>query len=167
MSQHTAQAPAGAFVRSLVFAMPPKNKLQDHSADNVGPTREKTLNQLIAKSDEALKFKVETVSDETSTEGTNSNRISEHMPHLAKIMDKCVPLRAVYGSPNGSHDSYICYTGRQKPGEPTGGWPSVGACVSKVLGPTFKSMLREQYGLVALQVIYLLWENQYLRIGKS
>lgn len=40
--------------------MPPKNKLQDHSADNVGPTREKTLNQLISKSDEALKFKVET-----------------------------------------------------------------------------------------------------------
>ena len=63
-------------------------------------------------------------------------RISEHMPHIAKIMDKCVPLRAVYGSPNGSHDSYICYTGRQKPGEPTGGWPSVGACTSKVLGPT-------------------------------
>ena len=56
-----------------IFTMPPKNKLQDHSADNVGPTREKTLNQLIA-------LKVETVSDETSTEGTNSNRISEHMP---------------------------------------------------------------------------------------
>ena len=63
-------------------------------------------------------------------------RISEHMPYMAKIMDKCVPLRAVYGSPNGSHDSYICYTGRQKPGEPTEGWPSVGACVSKLLGPT-------------------------------
>ena len=63
-------------------------------------------------------------------------RISEHMPHLSKIMDKCVPLRAIYGSPNGAHDSYICYTGRQKPGEPTGGWPSVGACVSKLLGPT-------------------------------
>ena len=63
-------------------------------------------------------------------------QISEHMPYMAKIMDKCVPLRAVYGSPNGSHDSYICYTGRQKPGEPTGGWPSVGACVSKLLGPT-------------------------------
>lgn len=63
-------------------------------------------------------------------------QISEHMPHLAKIMDKCVPLRAVYGSPNGSHDSYICYTGRQKPGEPSGGWPSVGSCVSRLKGPT-------------------------------
>ena len=40
----------------------------------------------------------------------NGIQISEHMPYMSKIMDKCVPLRAVVGSPNGSHDSYICYT---------------------------------------------------------
>ena len=28
-------------------------------------------------------------------------RVSEHMPYIAKIMDKCVPRRAVYSSPNG------------------------------------------------------------------
>lgn len=27
-------------------------------------------------------------------------------------MDKLVPLRSVYGSPSGDHDSFICYTGR-------------------------------------------------------
>ncbi len=61
--------------------------------------------------------------------------ICEHLPRMAKMMDKFTPLRSVYGSPNGAHDSYICYTGRKKPGEIRGGWPSVGSMVSKVLGP--------------------------------
>lgn len=61
--------------------------------------------------------------------------ICEHMPRLAAIMDKCVPLRSVYGSPSGAHDSFICYTGRKVPNQPAGGWPSVGAVASKVLGP--------------------------------
>ena len=66
--------------------------------------------------------------------------ICEHLPRMAKVMDKLVPLRAVVGSPSGDHDSYICYTGRKKPGEVRGGWPSVGATVSKVLGPTQPSI---------------------------
>ena len=61
--------------------------------------------------------------------------ICEHMPRLAAIMDKCVPLRSVYGSPSGAHDSFICYTGRKVANQPAGGWPSVGAVASKVLGP--------------------------------
>ena len=62
-------------------------------------------------------------------------RICEHMPQMAKIMDKCVPLRSVVGSPSGAHDSHICYTGRTTQNPPRGGWPSVGSCVSKLLGP--------------------------------
>ena len=27
---------------------------------------------------------------------------------MATIMDRCVPLRSVHGSPNGAHDSFIC-----------------------------------------------------------
>ena len=61
--------------------------------------------------------------------------ICEHLPRLAGIMDKLVPLRSVYGSPNGAHDSFICYTGRTTQNQPAGGWPSVGSVVSKVLGP--------------------------------
>lgn len=61
--------------------------------------------------------------------------ICEHMPRLAAIMDKCVPLRSMYGSPNGAHDSFICYTGHPVPNQPAGGWPSVGSVVSKILGP--------------------------------
>ncbi|MDP7204618.1 MAG: DUF1501 domain-containing protein, partial [Pirellulaceae bacterium] len=68
---------------------------------------------------------------ETSVPGI---RISEYMPGIAGIMDKCVPLRSVHGSPNGSHDSYICYTGRAKRNEPTGGWPSMGSMISRLRG---------------------------------
>ena len=61
--------------------------------------------------------------------------ICEHMPYMAKIMDRCVPLRSVYGSPDGAHDSFICYTGRSFVNQPPGGWPAIGPVVSKVQGP--------------------------------
>ena len=61
--------------------------------------------------------------------------ICEHMPRTAAIMDKLIPLRSVVGSPNGAHDSFICYTGRTTQNQPPGGWPSFGSVASKVLGP--------------------------------
>jgi hypothetical protein len=61
-------------------------------------------------------------------------QISEHMPHCARIMDKLVPIRSVYGSPSGDHDSFICYTGRTVQNQPPGGWPSMGATLSKLAG---------------------------------
>ncbi|MGV3756745.1 MAG: DUF1501 domain-containing protein [Verrucomicrobiota bacterium] len=62
-------------------------------------------------------------------------QISEHMPQCAKIMDKLVPIRSMYGSPSGDHDSFICYTGRTVQNQPPGGWPSMGAVLSKLEGP--------------------------------
>ena len=67
-------------------------------------------------------------------------RICEHMPRMAKIMDKCVPLRSVVGSPNGAHDSFICYTGRTTQNQPTGVGRRIGSSVSKLLGPANKAM---------------------------
>ena len=69
---------------------------------------------------------------QTNVEGIE---ICELLPRMAKVMDKLIPIRSVVGSPNGAHDSYICYTGRKKPNEGRGG-PSVGSCVSSLLGPT-------------------------------
>ena len=66
--------------------------------------------------------------------------ICEHMPRLAAIMDKCVPLRSMHGSPDGNHDSFICYTGRTVRNQPSGGWPSMGAVGSKILGPVDKAV---------------------------
>ncbi|MFP6766719.1 MAG: DUF1501 domain-containing protein [Planctomycetaceae bacterium] len=67
-------------------------------------------------------------------------RICEHMPMLARVMDKCIPLRSLYGSPNGSHDSFICYTGRSFRNQPPGGWPSLGSVVSFLQGSTNASV---------------------------
>ena len=67
-------------------------------------------------------------------------QISEHMPHCARIMDKLVPIRTMYGSPNGDHDSFICYTGRPVPKQPAGGWPSMGAVLSRLEGQTSSAM---------------------------
>ncbi|MGL5095614.1 MAG: DUF1501 domain-containing protein [Planctomycetia bacterium] len=64
----------------------------------------------------------------------------EHMPRLARIADKLAVIRSMYGSPDGAHDSHICYTGRPVPNPPPGGWPSIGSTASKLLGPTDLSM---------------------------
>ena len=66
--------------------------------------------------------------------------ICEHMPHMARVMDKCVPLRSVYGSPSGAHDSFICYTGHTVQNQPPGDWPSIGSVVSRIQGPTNPSV---------------------------
>ena len=60
--------------------------------------------------------------------------ICEHLPRLAAIMDKLVPIRTMYGSTTGDHDSHICYTGRPKTTPVPGGWPSLGSTLSKLLG---------------------------------
>lgn len=68
--------------------------------------------------------------------------ICEHMPRLAAIMDKCVPLRSMHGSPDGNHDSFICYTGRTVRNQPSGGWPSMGASAPKFSGQWTKPCQR-------------------------
>jgi len=60
-------------------------------------------------------------------------RICEHMPQLAANFDKFVAVRSITDSA-GEHSSFQKMTGH--PGKssqaPTGGWPSVGAVVSKL-----------------------------------
>lgn len=67
-------------------------------------------------------------------------QICEHLPLLAGMMHRLVPLRSMYGSPDGNHDSFICYTGRSVNNQPAGGWPSLGSTVSKLQGPTVESV---------------------------
>lgn len=59
----------------------------------------------------------------------------EHLPKLAGMADKLAVINSVFGSPNGSHDSFICYTGQNYLNQPAGGWPSFGSVVSRILGP--------------------------------
>ena len=63
----------------------------------------------------------------------NGIQICEHMPQLARMMDKAAIIRSLVGS-EGQHDAFQCLTGRVKRGMPPGGYPSMGACVSKLAG---------------------------------
>ena len=60
----------------------------------------------------------------------------EHLPRLGRIADKLAIIRSLHGSPDGDHDSFICYTGRSKRVQPPGGWPALGSAVSKLKGPS-------------------------------
>ena len=70
----------------------------------------------------------------------NGIQIGELLPRMARIMDKCIAVRSVIGAPSGAHDSFMCYTGRtgstfNNKGQPPGGWPSIGAALSRLMGP--------------------------------
>ena len=60
-------------------------------------------------------------------------QICEHMPRLARMMDKLAVIRSLSNS-EGQHDAFQCLTGRIHKAMPPGGWPSLGACASRVLG---------------------------------
>ncbi|MDA1276606.1 MAG: DUF1501 domain-containing protein [Verrucomicrobia bacterium] len=61
--------------------------------------------------------------------------ICEHLPLMAGMMDKLVPIRSIVGA-RDDHSDFQCMTGRLSRNQPPGGGPSIGAVVSKLLGPT-------------------------------
>jgi hypothetical protein len=60
--------------------------------------------------------------------------ICEHLPQMARIMDKLVPIRSLVGA-RDSHYSYQCMTGYHDRQAPAGGWPHFGAVASHFQGP--------------------------------
>jgi len=60
--------------------------------------------------------------------------LCEHLPRLAKMMDRFAVIRSLVGS-EGKHSAYQCVTGRTGPNQPNGGWPSFGSIVAKLQGP--------------------------------
>ncbi|MCH5375868.1 MAG: DUF1501 domain-containing protein, partial [Planctomycetes bacterium] len=60
--------------------------------------------------------------------------ICELFPLIAGMMDKFVPIRTIVGA-TGAHYAFQCMTGRTDRNQPAGGWPSMGAWVSKIQGP--------------------------------
>ena len=61
-------------------------------------------------------------------------QICEHLPLLARRMDKCVLIRSIVGA-TGGHDAIQCLTGRSTNNAPQGGWPCLGSTLSKLQGP--------------------------------
>ncbi|MBM3824864.1 MAG: DUF1501 domain-containing protein [Verrucomicrobia bacterium] len=62
-------------------------------------------------------------------------QICEHLPKLAKVIDKTVIIRSVVGA-TGDHYAVQCLTGRSHKQMPAGGWPSMGSVLSKLEGST-------------------------------
>lgn len=60
--------------------------------------------------------------------------ICEHLPRLARIMDKLIPIRSLVGAKD-AHYSHQCMTGHHENGAPAGGWPSIGSAASYFQGP--------------------------------
>ena len=59
--------------------------------------------------------------------------VCEHLPRLARMMDKFAVVRSLVGS-DGFHVSHQCVTGRSLVNQPTDGWPSLGSAVAKLQG---------------------------------
>ena len=59
--------------------------------------------------------------------------ICEHLPRLAKVMDKCTIIRSMVGMED-RHESFQCYTGHLNRNQPLGGWPSMGSLLAKLQG---------------------------------
>ena len=61
-------------------------------------------------------------------------QICEHLPRLAKMMDKAIVIRSMVGAKD-RHESFQCMTGRHRDNPPPGGWPELGSVVSYLQGP--------------------------------
>ncbi len=66
-------------------------------------------------------------------------RICEHLPQLARLMDKCTLIRSMADCDSG-HDAFQCLTGRSARRQPPGGWPAMGSIVSRLQGPVNAAM---------------------------
>ena len=66
-------------------------------------------------------------------------QICELMPQIARRMDKMAIIRSIVGA-TGGHDAIQCLTGRTNRNMPPGGWPCIGSVLSKLEGPTNKSI---------------------------
>jgi Protein of unknown function (DUF1501) len=67
----------------------------------------------------------------TNVPGT---QICELLPRLARIADQYTIIRSISDAVD-DHSDFMCQTGRRKGNQPPGGWPTMGATVSRVLGP--------------------------------
>jgi hypothetical protein len=60
-------------------------------------------------------------------------QICEHLPRLARLAQRYTVIRSIADAVD-DHSDFMCQTGRRKQNAPPGGWPTIGACVSRVLG---------------------------------
>lgn len=60
-------------------------------------------------------------------------QICEHLPKLARVIDKCTLIRSMVGMED-RHEAFQTYTGRLNRNQPPGGWPSMGSLLARLQG---------------------------------
>lgn len=66
--------------------------------------------------------------------------VCEHLPHIAQTMDRFVLIRSIAGAVD-DHACHMCFSGFPRLGpKPTGGRPTLGPIVSRMLGPHDRSV---------------------------
>jgi hypothetical protein len=65
--------------------------------------------------------------------------IGELFPRMAQMSDKFTYIRSMVGAA-GPHYAFQCLTGKTDRTQPLGGWPAMGAYLSKLMGPANPSM---------------------------
>ncbi len=60
-------------------------------------------------------------------------QICEHLPRLARMMDKFTVIRSMVGMED-RHEAFQTYTGRLNRNQPPGGWPAMGALLGRLQG---------------------------------
>jgi hypothetical protein len=88
------------------------------------------------KVDAPSAFRGEFQSIKTCVPGIN---VCELLPRMAGCMDKLVPIRSIVGAKD-RHESFQCLTGRLNQNLPPGGWPELGAAVSRLHGSSRKAI---------------------------
>ncbi len=85
-------------------------------------------------------------------------RICEEFPRLAGMMDRFAVIRSIVGA-DPDHDAYQCMTGRslRRPKPPAGGWPSMGAVLSRLHDPVAPDM--PQFVGLAPRMGEMRWAN--------
>jgi hypothetical protein len=66
-------------------------------------------------------------------------QICEHLPQVARQMDKLVIIRSMVGAED-NHYAFQCLSGRHMRNQPPGGWPCLGSVLSKLEGPVSKEV---------------------------
>ena len=92
-----------------------------------GPPHQDTFD---LKSDAPSEIRGEFRPIPTNVPGT---QICEYLPRLAKMADQYTLIRSLADAVD-DHSDFMCQTGRRKQNQPPGGWPTLGACVSRILG---------------------------------
>ncbi|MBI2807830.1 MAG: DUF1501 domain-containing protein [Planctomycetes bacterium] len=108
-----------------------------------GPTH---LDTFDPKPDAPVEIRGEFRTIPTNVTGTS---ICEHLPRLARMADKFTLIRSLVGF-RDDHNTHWCTTGWEShpamesspliPGFPAGNWPSMGAVLSRALGPRVNGM---------------------------